>query len=79
MSITIALPPEKEQRLREIYGSDENIADAFSLLVENLTNKTPLVDRPLRVPGLFKDIKGKFYMAEDFDDPLPDSFWFGDE
>jgi antitoxin (DNA-binding transcriptional repressor) of toxin-antitoxin stability system len=28
-----------------------------------------------RVPGLFPGI----WMSEDFDDPLPDEFWFGEE
>lgn len=29
-----------------------------------------------RVPGLHK---GEVWISEDFDDPLPDSFWAGDE
>ncbi len=29
-----------------------------------------------RVPGLHR---GDVWMGEDFDDPLPDSFWTGDE
>lgn len=28
-------------------------------------------------PGLHKDVP--FWMAEDFDAPLPDSFWLGEE
>lgn len=29
-----------------------------------------------RVAGLFK---GKIWMSDDFDDPLPDEFWLGEE
>jgi prevent-host-death family protein len=35
----------------------------------------PIVERPARRPfGLFK---GQIHMAENFDDPLPEEFWFG--
>jgi hypothetical protein len=78
MSITIALSPEKEQRLRELYGSDENIADAFQRVLDTVIDIIPRRPRE-RTPGLSKGPEGSFYMSEDFDAPLPDSFWFGEE
>lgn len=33
------------------------------------------VDRP-RIPGLHA---GKIWMSDDFDDPLPDEFWLGED
>lgn len=36
----------------------------------------PLEYEEERVPGLHR---GDVWMGEDFDDPLPDSFWTGDE
>jgi antitoxin (DNA-binding transcriptional repressor) of toxin-antitoxin stability system len=33
-------------------------------------------EKKRRTPGLFR---GTVRMAPDFDDPLPDSFWFGEE
>jgi hypothetical protein len=80
MSITIALPPEKEKQLREIYGDDENIASVFQRLLDTLIDVMPRTT-PLkqRIPGLSQGPEGSFYMSEDFDEPLPDSFWFGEE
>ncbi len=31
---------------------------------------------PPRIPGLHS---GKVWMSEDFDDPLPDEFWLGED
>lgn len=50
------------------------------LLLENetpLAHLTPL-DRPeyKRRPGLFA---GQIRISDDFDDPLPDSFWLGED
>jgi antitoxin (DNA-binding transcriptional repressor) of toxin-antitoxin stability system len=33
-------------------------------------------ERPQRVPDLFP---GAIWTSEDFDEPLPDEFWFGEE
>lgn len=50
------------------------------LLVERempLARLTPVEnDKSLRVPGLFA---GQIWISDDFDDPLPDSFWLGDD
>jgi hypothetical protein len=40
---------------------------------EPLTSVAPLADRQ---PGLHP---GAFVISDDFDDPLPDSFWLGEE
>jgi predicted DNA-binding antitoxin AbrB/MazE fold protein len=39
---------------------------------ENKT-QTPRGERKLEL------FRGEFWMSEDFDDPLPDSFWLGEE
>ncbi|HRJ43795.1 MAG TPA: hypothetical protein PL105_18050 [Caldilineaceae bacterium] len=42
-----------------------------------LARLTPVdTSDPPRVPGLFA---GQIWMSDDFDDPLPDSFWLGDD
>ncbi len=50
------------------------------LLVEKetpLARLTPVENgEPRRVPGLFA---GQIWISDDFDDPLPDSFWLGDD
>ncbi len=40
-----------------------------------LRQKTPTVAKE-RVPGLHR---GAFIISDDFDDPLPDSFWLGED
>ncbi len=40
-----------------------------------LRQRSPVAANP-PVPGLHKDIP--YWMAEDFDAPLPDSFWLGE-
>jgi hypothetical protein len=41
-----------------------------------LHQKTPQPVPKKRTPGLHP---GAFVMSDDFDDPLPDSFWLGEE
>lgn len=41
-----------------------------------LRQKTPQPAPKARTPGLHP---GAFVMSDDFDDPLPDSFWLGEE
>lgn len=53
------------------------------IIVENDTVRARLVSAPTapppkapRVPGRHA---GEVWIADDFDEPLPDSFWLGDE
>ena len=84
MSITIELTPEQEARLTELFGS----LAAASVWLETIVSVT--ADRPLGKPTeklplqpagrLLGQQRGAVtYIAPDFDDPLPDSFWLGDE
>jgi len=42
-----------------------------------LARLTPVDNtQPERVPGLFA---GQIWMSDDFDDPLPDSFWLNED
>ncbi|MFQ4140555.1 DUF2281 domain-containing protein [Nodosilinea sp. PGN35] len=42
-----------------------------------LRQKTPQPVPKPRTPGLHKD--DPYWMADDFDDPLPDEFWLGED
>ena len=77
MSITIALSPEKEQRLREIYGSDEDITRVYERILDTLLDIQPTKFTLECKAGMHRG--WITYMAEDFDEQLPDSFWLGEE
>lgn len=51
---------------------DRGNADADQVPVTTPTNES-IRPQPLRM-GLFR---GRIHMADDFNDPLPDSFWLG--
>jgi len=50
----------------------EDIEAAIQASAENVASGK----YPLRKPGLYE---GQIWMSDDFDDPLPDSFWFGED
>jgi prevent-host-death family protein len=52
-------------------GEEVVIARANKPVVKLVAMETKPVQR---IPGLHK---GEFYMADDFDAPLPDEFWLG--
>lgn len=80
MTLVLNLTPEQEERLiryANLRGKDTK--DILLEYVETLpapTTRSPDVKPSTRVFGLYA---GKIRMSEDFDDPLPDSFWFGDD
>lgn len=41
-----------------------------------LRQRAPVIPKKERVPGLHKD--NGYWMADDFDAPLPDEFWLGE-
>lgn len=59
----LALPLDERRKLIEIISESLEAAP-----------KKPLQER---IPGL--SAHPNFWMSHDFDDPLPDEFWFGDE
>jgi hypothetical protein len=63
--ITAALPPDRQ---REVLD--------FVEFLKARETPAPAEARRPRVPGLFAGMP--YTMAEDFDEPLPDSFWTGD-
>ena len=77
MTPTVHLTLDQEERLRREATGRGLAADALfqKLLDETLAKITaPPQETKLRVPGLHE---GQAWIADDFDAPLPDSFWFG--
>jgi hypothetical protein len=76
MTVTLSLNPEQERRLHDAAqtrGLDDD------MLLNEIVQKAldGYVARPAkRVLGLHA---GNYSISEDFDDPLPDSFWLGEE
>ncbi len=60
--------------LRRIESDEEVVIEKNGVAVARLS---PVEAAPkARVPGLDR---GKIWVSDDFDDPLPDSFWLGEE
>ena len=51
----------------------QQVVDFAEFLVEKMVE--PVVVKPPRILGLHA---GQVWMSEDFDEPLPDEFWFGE-
>ncbi len=56
--------------------SDEEQDHIASLILAELKLETPTVAQP-RIAGLHAG--NILYISDDFDDPLPDSFWLGED
>ena len=78
MTITIELPPEAADRLtRKAAGEGRDVAGYVRALALRETEADGDAARPApRTPGLHA---GRYWIAEDFDAPLPDGFWLGAE
>jgi hypothetical protein len=77
MTLVLELTEEQKARLHH-FAVSRGLSDEGALiqLVETLPEQTKAA--PLsRIPGLNRGWIA--YMAPDFDDPLPDEFWLGDE
>jgi hypothetical protein len=84
MSITIELTPEREARLLELFGSPTAARVWLESIVVAATDhpavKPDLVQKPPSARRALGQQRGAVtYIAPDFDDPLPDSFWMGEE
>lgn len=76
MTITIDLPPEAaEQLTRQAAREGQDMAGYVRHLALRATVAETAGAGP-RTPGLHA---GRYVIAEDFDAPLPDSFWLGME
>ncbi len=82
MTIIIEITPDLARTIQDAAEnteiSGEQMRSIFSLLAAQI-KASPYVPQPCRprVAGL--SFGGSFKMREDFDDPLPDDFWLGDE
>jgi mRNA-degrading endonuclease RelE of RelBE toxin-antitoxin system len=50
-------------------------------LIEDLSQERNSAEQPPELPKkqrVFGQYAGKIWMSDDFDDPLPDSFWLGE-
>ncbi len=79
MTVTLELTPRQEQRLREraeARGVEPN--DVLREIVDSGLGAQagPVRPEEPRSPGLHA---GQWWIADDFDEPLPDSFWLGEE
>ena len=78
MTLTIDLTPEQEERLhREAQRRGVN-ADALfrEMLDRTLAQIGDMRPKKQRVLGLHA---GQWWVADGFDDPLPDASWLGEE
>jgi hypothetical protein len=78
MTITIDLSPEDVALLtRKASAEGRDVADYIRhLAVRDTGSDTGISLTTPRTPGLNA---GRYWIAEDFDAPLPESFWFGAE
>ncbi len=88
MTITLNLPSELERYLLQEARSQGVSLETMTLRL--LTNSIPMLDSsgyaigqkhvgiPAKQQRLFGQYLGRIRMSEDFDEPLPDSFWLGE-
>ena len=77
MTITVDLPPEIALSLAHKAAQEgQDIVSYLQRLAIREAQTAPEPDQALRTPGLHA---GKYWIAEDFDSPLPDSFWLGEK
>lgn len=76
MTITIDLPPEVAHSLAQKAAQEgRDIAYYLQQIAVREAQTTPQEPSALRTPGLHA---GQYWIADDFDAPLPDSFWLGE-
>ncbi len=79
MTVTLELPPDLEEKLRaEAAQSGQDAEALLQQKVRQMLSTTPVppVAASPRVAGLNR---GQIWVSEDFDAPLPDEFWLGQE
>ncbi|MFQ4135419.1 DUF2281 domain-containing protein [Nodosilinea sp. PGN35] len=68
-----------ENIVRELASVPEPLLLRVLSFIRLVKGSAPLAtdaSRAPRIPGLHE---GQVWMSEDFNDPLPDSFWLGDD
>lgn len=77
MTIIVDLPPEVAHSLAQKAALEgQGIAHYLQQLAVREAQAAPQAPPALRTPGLHA---GQYQIAADFDAPLPDSFWLGEE
>ena len=85
MTVLLALTTEQEERLRQAahrrgLDTDRLLREVMDAALAQLEKSEPFrsVEDPpsLRIPDLHA---GQTWVSDDFDAPLPDSFWLGEE
>lgn len=77
MTITVDLPPEVAHSLAQKAALEgQGIAHYLQQLAMREAQTAPQGLSALRTPGLHA---GQYWIADDFDAPLPDGFWLGEE
>ena len=73
MTVTVDLPPQVAQMLIQKAAQDgQDITGYLQQLAVREAQPAPQEPSALRTPGLHA---GQYWIADDFDAPLPDSFW----
>jgi hypothetical protein len=81
MTLTLDLPSELEQYLLQEAKEQGVSIEAMTLrLLANsiLTRQKPAETLPAKQQRVFGQYQGRISMREDFDEPLPDTFWLGE-
>lgn len=78
MTLLVELPPELRERLHH-FAVSRGLSDESALvqLIEALPEPGETLAASTKIPPPFPNLVS--YMAPDFNDPLPDEFWQGDE
>ena len=81
MTLTLDLPSELEQYL--LQEAKEQGVSIEAMTLRLLANSIPTRQKPAEtLPGkqqrVFGQYQGRISMSEDFDEPLPDTFWLGE-
>ena len=85
MTVVLDLTPEQEENLRQAahhrgLGTDRLLREVVDTALANLVPPAALPSTSLPPPQRIADLHaGQTWVSEDFDAPLPDSFWLGEE
>jgi plasmid stability protein len=78
MTVMLELPPDLEERLRAEAAQTGQEAEALlQQKVRQMLSTTPAT--PTAAPRVAGLNRGQIWVSEDFDAPLPDEFWLGQE
>jgi hypothetical protein len=81
MTLTLDLPSELEQYLLQEANEQGVSIEVMTLrLLANsiLTRQKPVKILAVKQQRVFGQYQGRISMSEDFDEPLPDTFWLGE-